>query len=102
MPKFFDVTDANDSSPASTTADTGKVKQAPFDVGEVGAWTMKFDKDATEDLDRLLGDLARVNSREEAVYAALQILAFAVEQDVVIKGKQNGTPQQVNNLWKKK
>ena len=59
-----------------------------------------LERDITKDIDILRDNMARARSREDVVYAALEILALAVNRDVIVEGRFNGSPKRVSNLWK--
>lgn len=96
MSRLFDVDDLPKDSPKEARATSEQL----YDVEDAEVFKMKFDKEATADLDRLLGYMSRAKTREDVVFGALKILALAVNRDVNIDGKFKGTPKRVSGLWK--
>jgi hypothetical protein len=94
MTGLFDVDDYPRS--ASREPTSGR----PFDVEDEGVLTMKFDRDITRDIDILRDNMARARSREDVVYAALKILALAVNRDVIVEGRFKSSAKRISNLWK--
>lgn len=94
MTGLFDVDDY------PRTASREPISGKPFDVEDESVLTMRFDRDITKDIDILRDNMARAKSREDVVHAALKILALAVNRNVIVEGRFNGSPKRVSNLWK--
>lgn len=95
MPKLFEPEDLREEPMEEPQTPQKRL----YSVGEAGTWEMRFDREAAEDLDRLKRHIPRAESREDVVYTALQILALAVNRDVLIKGKFKGRSKKVSGLW---
>jgi len=98
MPKFlFDIKDTSENS---TTASTQTSQTQHFEITDAGSWNMKFDKDATDDIDQIMKLMSHVENREDVVTTALQILGLAINRDLVIEGKHKGDPKRISGLWR--
>ena len=98
MPKLFKEKDL-EQKPEEKTEEKSSSSEPLFSVDDAGTWSMKFDKETTDDLDKLKQYIPKAKSRQDVVFTALEILALAVNRDVLIKGKHDGVSKQVEGLW---
>lgn len=97
MPSLFEI---NDVSGNSVSTESREIASRLFEVTDAGTWSMTFDKEAVRDIERLMKLIPRAKKPDDIVYSALQILALAVNRDVIIEGKNKGDPKRVSGLWR--
>lgn len=95
MPDFFKATDADRSAtqPAPAPPSGGR-----FRADEAGSWLMTFDREGKSALERLAAELGD-RSPEDTVYTALELLAFAVDNDLDVESKYHRGHKRISGLW---
>jgi hypothetical protein len=103
MPDFFKAADvARSPGPGGAAPHVNGPYQtssgARFRADEAGTWLMSFDREGKDALDRLCKELG-VQQPEDAVYTALELLAFAVDNDLDVESKNHRGYKRISGLW---
>ena len=95
MPDFFQSVDQERSAAQPASARTNGTR---FRADEAGSWPMTFDQEGKRALERLAGELGD-RSLEDTVYTALELLAFAIDNDLEVESKYGRGRKKISGLW---
>ena len=95
MPDFFKAADQERAGAQPGAAQTSGSR---FRADEAGSWPMMFDREGKQALDRLASELGD-RSPEDVVYTALELLAFAVDNDLEVESKYRRGRKRISGLW---
>jgi hypothetical protein len=94
MPDFFKAVDQGRTAQSASAPANG----TRFRADEACSWPMTFDIEGKRALERLAGELGD-RSLEETVYTALELLAFAVDNDLEVESKYGRGRKKISGLW---